>query len=249
MMNKVFFGILLLGTLFGCGRSDPNGDSKETTVVPELKQIAVYQTAVPEPSGLVYNSKTNTLFTVSDGNGTVYEIDFSGNILRSFVIQSSDMEGIALSANCDTMYIAEETNQNISKYLINGTKLSSFPVNVATNPSHGPEGVTMGANNHIYVINEKTPCMLLEYLGSKEVYRKTIDYTIDCSDIFYDNTDSSIWLVSDESRQVIKMTSSGSLLKTYSVSFPKGEGIAIVQNKIYIINDSDNKLYVFEKPQ
>jgi uncharacterized protein YjiK len=231
----------------GCSRSDPEGATVTSKATPLVK-VAEYATAVPEPSGLVYNSKTNTLMTVSDQNSTVYELDFTGTVVKSMVIPSTDMEGIALSSNCDTMYIAEETSELISKYLMTGAKLMSFPSAVATVVKHGPEGVTVDQNNHVFVINEKLPTMLLEYNQGREVSRKDINYTTDLSDIFYDAATDCFWIVSDESEEVIKISRTGALLGKWSVPFAKGEGLTIVQNKIYIINDSDGKLYVFDKP-
>ena len=240
--------IVFLGLLsWSCARQEPDAGIL-SPAVNALVQVAVYNIEVREPSGLAYNSKNNTLMTVSDGNSTVYEMDFTGRIIKSFAIQSSDLEGIALSANCDTMYVAEETNQLITTYLINGTKLSSFPVNVATVLSHGPEGVTVDKNNHVFVLNEKFPTMILEYNQGKEVWRKEINYTIDCSDIFYELSTDCFWIVSDESQRVVKLSRAGSLLGEWSIPVPKGEGLTIVQNKIYIVSDSENKLYVFQKP-
>jgi uncharacterized protein YjiK len=246
-MNKRIV-ILIAGFLsWSCTRQEPDA-GLVIPAVPALVQVAVHNLDVPEPSGLAYNSKDNALMTVSDGNSTVYELDFTGRVLKSYVVASSDMEGIALSANCDTMYIAEETNQLITKYLINGTKLSSFPVNVATVVKHGPEGVTVDKNNHVFALNEKFPMMIVEYNQGKEVWRKEINYTIDCSDIFYETSTDCFWIVSDESMRVIKVSRNGDLLGSWSVPFTKGEGLAIVQNKIYIVNDAENKMYVFDKP-
>ena len=246
-MGKVLAVVVLSVVFFGCSRPESGVQTVVPTASP-LNKVGEYTTTVPEPSGLVYNSKNNTLVTVSDQNSTVYEMDFTGRVLGSMVISSSDMEGIALSANCDTMYIAEETNELITKYLVNGTKLSSFPVNVATVLKHGPEGVTVDKNNHVFVLNEKLPMMILEYNQGKEVWRKEINYTTDCSDIFYENSSDSFWIISDESQRVINLSRSGSLLGEWSVPFTKGEGLTIVQNKIYIVNDLDGKLYVFDKP-
>lgn len=247
-MKRFFLVIFIISLLSGCKRNDPNGDDSSNDIIPSLKLVAEYATAVSEPSGLTYNSRNNTLMTVSDGNSTVYEIDFMGKILHSTLIQSSDLEGITLSANCDTMYVVEETNQKVAKYLINGTKLSSFSVNVALNPKNALEGITLDENNNIFVLNEKSPRMLLEFSGNTEIFRKELDYSTDCSDIFYEMSTKAIWMVSDESRSVMKLSRGGELLARYSIPFVKGEGIAIVQDKIYIVNDSDNKLYVFEKP-
>ncbi len=246
---KNFFVIIIVSViLFGCKRDEPVATVIDSSIIP-LVQLAQYSTSVPEPSGLYYNSKTNSLWTVSDGNGTIYEIDFTGKVLRSIVIPSSDLEGVTFSTNCDTFYVAEETNQLITKYLTNGNKLYSFPCNVATVISHGPEGVALNTtNNHLWVLNEKDPCMLLEYVNKTELWRKQINYTLDCSDIFYDKQLDCIWMVSDESKQVVKLSKTGERISAYSVPLTKMEGITIVQDKIYLINDSNGILYVFQKP-
>lgn len=246
-MKKVLVGLIFGVLLIGCSRPESGVQTVIPNVTPLVK-IAEYATVVPEPSGLIYNWKNNTLMTVSDQNSTVYEMDFTGRIIKSMVIPSSDMEGIALSANCDTMYIAEETKELITTYLINGTKLSSFPVNVATEVKHGPEGVTIDKYNHIFVLNEKLPMMILEYDQGKEVSRKEINYSTDCSDIFYEDSTDCFWIISDESQLVYKLSRSGALLGEWSVPFTKGEGLTIVQNRIYIVNDMDGKLYIFDKP-
>jgi uncharacterized protein YjiK len=248
MVKKIFLFICISCLFFACTRNEPVSSASDTSVT-ALTLVAQYSTTVSEPSGLYFNSKTNSLWTVSDGNSTVYEIDFQGKVLKSLAISSSDLEGITFSANCDTFYVAEETNQLITKYLTNGTKLSSFPVNVATMISHGPEGLTLNTtNNHIFIINEKSPCMLLEYNNSKLLWQKQIDYTLDCSDIYFDKQLNCLWMVSDESSKVIKMSLTGDLLAEYSVPITKMEGITIYQDKIYLINDQNGILYVFQKP-
>lgn len=245
-MKKIFTIILLLVTI-SCQRNQP-GDSIADPTVTSLKQLAYYQTSVPEPSGLCYNSKTNSLFTVSDGNGTVYEINFTGKILQSFMIPSSDLEGITFSANNDTMYVVEETDRLVSKYFPDGRKISSFTVDVATASNSALEGITIDNNNHIIVINEKKPCMILEFIGQKEILRKEINYVIDLSDIFYEKSTNTFWIVSDESQKVIQLSRNFSLIGQWGISFKKGEGITIVNNKIYIVNDSNGILYEFERP-
>ncbi|MFA7420383.1 MAG: SdiA-regulated domain-containing protein [Melioribacteraceae bacterium] len=248
LLKKTILFLLLL-QFFGCKREEPADQITNPITSTSLKQIAVYKTSVPEPSGLFYNTKTKTLFTVSDGNSTVYEMDLTGSIIRSFLIQSSDMEGITFSANSDTMYVAEETNQLVTKYLTNGAKLYSFPVNVATLVSHGPEGIALNTtNNHLYVINESDPCMLLEYVNKTEVQRKLINYTLDCSDIYYDSQLDCIWLVSDVSKQMVKLSTSGDLLALFDLPLTKMEGVTVIQDKIYMMNDQTNELYVFQKP-
>lgn len=245
-MKKLLIIILIFISL-SCQRNQPGTGITDTTVT-NLKQLASYPTSVPEPSGLYYNSKTNSLFTVSDGNGTVYEIDFNGKVLHSLVIQSTDLEGITFSADNDTMYVVEETNRLVAKYLPDGRKLVSFSVNVATAPNNALEGITVDNNNRLFIINEKSPRMILEYYGQKEISRKEIAYVSDLSDIYYEKTSNSFWIVSDESQKVIRLSRDFTLIGQWSLPFTKGEGITIVGNKLYIVNDSNNTLYEFERP-
>ena len=239
--------ILLGGLILCCNRNGP--DSVSAPDIQSLNPIHTYDISIPEPSGLVYNSKDSALMVVSDANSTVYRVDFTGRVLNSMIIQSSDLEGIALSSNCDTMYVAEETKQLITKYLPNGTKLSSFPVNVATNINHGPEGVTINNNGKIVVLNEKLPCLILEFDGAgNELRRKELNYSTDLSDIFYSSTDSCYWIVSDESKMLMKLSEEWIIIKAWNIPVNKAEGVVVVNEIIYIVSDSEAKMYVFQKP-
>jgi len=249
-LHKILYAAILLFMVFGlnCDRSDPSS-SNNNTIIPTLTPIAVYTLNITEPSGIAYNSKNNTLLIVSDGNPDIYETNFTGNILRTIPTSSSDMEGITLSKNCDTIYVVEETNKLVTTYSESGTRLNSFSFDVATNPKHAMEGISRNlSNGHSFIINEKLPCMLLEFNNSTEIWRKEINYSTDISDIFYDQTDSSLWIVSDESKRILKLTSAGNLISEWGITVVQGEGITIVQDKIYIVSDPESKMYVFQKP-
>lgn len=90
--------------------------------------------------------------------------------------------------------------------------------------------------------------MLLEFYNLTEIWRKEINYSTDISDIFYDQTDSSLWIVSDESKRILKLTLALHLISEWSIPVVQGEGITIVQDKIFIVSDPESKMYVFQKP-
>ncbi len=246
-MRSLITAFLSLIIFLGCNKNTSNEKvtSADST---SLKLLAEFQMEVPEPSGLVYNSKTNSLFTVSDGNSTVYEIDFTGKILSLLKIDNVDLEGIAFSGNCDTMYVVDEAYQLVAKYLSTGKKLNSFPLHVATNKDHSLEGITLDNENNLMVVNEKLPCLLLKLNGTQEISRTEIESVKDCADITYDKELDCFWLISDESRKIVRLSKSCETLSEHSLPFRKGEGIAIVKDKIYIVNDDESKLYVFQKP-
>ena len=203
--NIFFLGLMIIN--LNCSRNDPEVVNNNPDVQ-SIKPVFIYDLNISEPSGITYNSKNNSLMVVSDGKPDIYEIDFMGNILATIPTTSSDMEGITLSKNCDTIFVVEETNKLVSSYLISGSRLSSFSFNVATDPKHALEGIAKNnVNGHTFFINEKLPCMILEFNNTTELWRREINYSIDISDIYYDEANNLLWIVSDESKKILKLSS------------------------------------------
>ncbi len=248
--NKIYILslLVLLITIIGCSREDPE-KLTGTTDSTDLKSLAVYNLNVPEPSGLAYNHKNNTLFVVADSRSDIFEIDLLGNVLNTIPTAGFDLEGIALSKNCDTIFVVEEKDQRITTLSINGNTINSFKINVASSPNSALEGITRNSKKgRLIVINEKSPCLLLEFAGSTELWRKEIKYTSDISDICYEESSDSYWVLSDESKKILKLSTDGLLLSEWTIPVTKAEGIAIIQDKIYIVSDSESKMYLFQKP-
>ena len=243
--------VLVIGT--GCKRDAP---TQGTAAVPQgtatILPIAEFSLGpnISEPSGIAYNAKNNSFIVVSDSHPEVYEIDSHGTLLRTIPTAGSDLEGIALSITNDTIYVVEEKNRLVVSFLANGTKLSSFSADVASLPNNALEGITAGKNGHLYVLNEKLPGMLLEYaLNGTELKRTPLSIASDYADIFYSESEDCLWMISDESQKIMKTDLNGSLISQWYVPFTKGEGITIVRDTIYVVNDSDAKLYIFNKPK
>ena len=247
--NKYLLIVLLaIFIFFGCARDNPETITNPPNIQ-KIYPINTYTLTIPEPSGIAYNSKNNSLMVVSDGYPNIYEIGFTGITLNTIIATGSDMEGITLSKNCDTIYVVEEKKKVVTAFNLNGVKLYSFSANVATSDNSALEGITINkTTNTLYVINEKDPRMILGYNNLTEIWRKTIDYASDISDIYYEESTNCFWLISDESAKIMKLSITGELLKEWEIPFTKGEGITIVVDKIYVVNDLDGKLYVFQKP-
>lgn len=251
-MSKVilfFISGLLLCT--GCKKNESGGVTPpDTTVQTEtLQPLSVYPINVNEPSGLFYCPKSNSLYTIPDGHTDIYELNMSGVIVRTIPVSSLDMEGIVLSKNYDTLFVVEEGTYKIVKYLQNGTKAGSFTIVTSPDPKHGLEGITLDNQNNIYLLNEKSPCLLvkLNYNG-QELWRKELSYTTDISDICYDEKTGSLWIVSDESKMLLQLSMDGSLLKKWNIPITQAEGLAMTNDKLYMISDAESKLYSFKRP-
>ncbi len=247
MKYAYLFSCLLL--LAGCSRPDPvkvrpDPDGKT------LQPIAAVDLLphIPEPSGLVWNPGHNTLMVVSDAKSDIFEIGLDGALIRTIPTTSSDLEGVAISRTGDTLYVAEERNQLVTLYSGAGVRLHSIPVRVATLDNNALEGVAVDRQNHLWVINEKNPRLLLQFFNGLEVSRLEISHVSDLSDICCDTMDDGLWIISDESRKIIKIDRRGALLGEWGLPFDKGEGIAFAGDKMYVVNDQDGKLYTFARP-
>lgn len=237
----------------GCTRKEPTtiigNDPSSSTALQPIAQYYLGE-KITEPSSIVFFEQRNTLLVVSDSHPEVYEIDFRGKLLSTIATAGSDLEGIALSRTNDTIYVAEERNKRIVSYRSNGTQLSSFSADVATLPNNALEGVAVRKNGNIFVLNEKSPGMLLEFTpAGSEIRRINLSFALDFSDVFYDESGEYLWFVSDESKKVIKTDMNCQPLAQWSIPFTKGEGITIVRDTVYIVNDADATMYLFHKPK
>ncbi|HPN38092.1 MAG TPA: SdiA-regulated domain-containing protein, partial [Melioribacteraceae bacterium] len=223
-MKKELLYLLIVTLLFtNCKRNEPDGNIVTPTdpnALNIIQEISLPQ-EITEPSGIFYNSSTNTLFIVSDNSPKIFEVNING-ILKSTINTSGvDLEGITFSSNNDTIWVVEESGQKVSKYLKTGLHLLSFPLNVATNSKHALEGITIDNQNHLFVINEKEPTLLVECVNNQSVYQKNIAYASDISDICYDNQQNCLWVLSDESSSIVKIDKKGNLIATYKLPMDK----------------------------
>jgi uncharacterized protein YjiK len=248
MFMVLLFALLESIGISSCKRSEPTSN---LVIVPEtssLQLLRVHSLTVTEPSGLAYSQVQQALYMISDNSPAVYRIDTLGRVLSSISVDAQDIEGVALSANAETLYVVEETPSLVSKFLMNGTKVSSFPVTVRTLPNHSLEGITVDNQGHLYVLNEQSPMMMLGFSGRTEILRMTLNYSTDISDICYDSAGDCFWIVSDESQKVFRISRTGVLQGQWSMSVRQGEGIALIGNCLYIVSDVEGKLYVFVRP-
>jgi len=250
-LRRPLFGALLLW-VSSCTRTAPDGtgpdDPTDTTM---LVPIATYDLgpSVTEPSGLVYDARSDAFIVVSDSHPELYWVDRRGALQRTVTTAGTDLEGISLSASGDTVYLAEERNRVIDSYRRDGTLLSSFPADVATLPNNALEGVSSGPGGRLFVLNEKAPGMLLEYApNGTELKRTVLSFASDYSDVMFDSVRNALWIVSDESRKLFRTDLSGSVQASWSLPFAKGEGISIVHDTLYIVNDADARMYLFSLP-
>jgi len=221
---------------------------KESTNTSQLELLNSYSIDVPEPSGLAISG--NVLYTVSDNTNNVYKLSTSGLVLQTIEFDGNDLEGVSSYTN-GKLLLAEERTKNIVELSITTGQSTSHQMNYDNDEANaGIEGVAYNSSEEIiYFLNEKNPDKLFKLNNNFNVVQSyNLNFANDYSGIFYDASLNLLWIVSDESQTINKCTLEGELLDSYSINVNKPEGIAVTNDKIYIVSDSQERLYVFQKP-
>lgn len=207
-----------------------------------------YKLKISEPSGITYFN--NYLYIVSDTNGIIYRTDLKGTIVEEIKTGFKDLEGVAVD-NSGELFVVSETKRilvSIEKLYETRKKFNVKGTQKLKNS--GLEGLSFNPkNNTFYVVNEKAPKQILNISKKGKVLSTVeINFVKDLSGISIDDSGDSLWLLSDESQKIVNISKKGKLLRSYKIPVKKAEGIVVVKNKIYVVSDSQKKLYVFKKP-
>jgi len=240
------FTILLLGiifTLFSCNNSDITSSTNSFTLLEE------FTLQVSEPSGLSLGKNAKSLWTVCDApDNKIYEMDLSGNIIQTLNYVGDDFEGIEYDSSKNVLWIVEERKYNLVEIALTGEKIDTKKIDFIGNKINGFEGVCVG-NDFYYIANEKLPTKILK-LNSKFSIVSNFDLVgiNDVSGLCYNDLTNQIWGISDESKLLFCFEENLGIIKKYELPFDKMEGLAIdfKKNLVYLVNDSQNKLYIYK---
>ena len=84
-----------------------------------------------EPSGLTLDHRGSSLYTVSDDSKLIFNLDLQGRIISdsTFLIEVSDLEGIALTADNKSMLVVQEQTNSIIRFdIITKTEIQRIPL-------------------------------------------------------------------------------------------------------------------------
>lgn len=215
-----------------------------------LTLISKYKLDIPEPSALSLNADTNSLWTVSDNNSTVYLISLTGKILSSFILTNAlDLEGIEF-VNDSTLAVVSEFSDELIICSPQGVERNRYKISSKQFDNQGLEGVAFKKDSGSFcVINEKNPSLLIELTDNfLETRRTEITSMSDISDIYYDNTEKITWLLSDEDQAVFRFNSEGVLIEELPLDVAQPEGLAYDKqnNFVYVVSDKTSELFVYK---
>ncbi|OQY34436.1 MAG: hypothetical protein B6241_04875 [Spirochaetaceae bacterium 4572_59] len=236
-MKARILNIILLISLVSCSNAE------------ELKIKKDYSLKVREPSGLTYDQSSDSFWTVSDESSTLYNISSKGKVLDKIEIDAYDLEGIAVSSDRD-FYVVDEFYKELIILDSQGEEQKRVKLDIQSPENNGPEGICLNeGNSRIILVNEKNPGLLqiYDYQGNKE-REFLLDFAPDYSGITYDKGRNAFWILSDEAKTLYLVNMEEGVQARYQLDIPDPEGIAVdKKGRLYIVSDSQDKLYQMEK--
>ncbi len=210
------------------------------------KSIAI---AIPEPSDICYNPKTDTFFIVSD-NGILFETDHDQKIIRKVAEKDADFE--AVYADGQFIYAVDETHRNIYRYDETLKRIGIANVPFAGGRNRGYEATTFNkSKNSFLLFTEKDPITLFELDANFKITNQ-IDLSRLARDIsgatYYNDF---LWLLSDESMRLIKLNpATYEVLGQWSLPVINPEGIAFDKDGTLLVTCDDmQRIYYFNNPE
>ncbi len=242
--TKTFLFVIPVILLFGSSGCS-FGSEKED----RIKKVGEYNLKVPEPSGLAIAFDNKSLWTVSDGNSTVYNITFEGKIIRQFKVTGIDLEGITVIDE-NTICVIQEARRELLFVDYEGNEKNRVKIDFDGERNSGFEGITYDSKNkNYYIVNEKKPVVLIKTDKNFQIINSfKMKEVKDLSDVFYDTKNNILWLISDESHMVLKCKPDGTIIQKYKVNIKQIEGVCIDKDNkyLYLVSDPENRLYKFE---
>ena len=205
---------------------------------------------IDEPSGLAMDPDGEHLWIVSDQDDDLYKTDLTGKIIEKTDIPKGDYEGVAITADGQTLYLLDESENEILIWRLDDGKQDKIKLTEKSSKKSGPEGIDIDwSTDEIYVVNEKNPRTLhiLELDGAQKK-RQEITALSDMSAVCVNPENKELWILSDEDGLLIRANPDYSVVSSFSVPIEQPEGLAINfnKNRIYIVSDAEEMLYIFE---
>lgn len=246
---------MMVSSLASCLRDEPviiEQDNKPSeSKVYTLGETKSYDTSLEGLSAICLNEAGDGLYIAED-NGHVYEFDLEGKQKNKFSFPSPDdahdWEGITRSAD-GKIYLCEERLREV--YLLSSdhksvTKVSEGPYEDGGQDNQGYEGIAAG-DGVLYVANQSLPLRVYKYSLSGKTWDTSFDasWASSLSDIFYDSEDGTLWITDAKTQKLTQMTSEGSVIRDYDISFvkkPEGFCKDAARKQFWFVCDKTSKL-------
>ena len=211
--------LVIVGTVSAsCGTGTTGYEADSPT------PYSVYTTGVKEFSGVCYNQAKTALLAVSD-LGKIYEINFDGTTRQELPYNgNNDFEAITVNHQTGEIYLADERVNKIYKMTSADattlTEVATIKISGAI-ANKGLEGVSYGVDT-LYITNQTSPAILIKYaLKTGVEIRIPIHFATFLSDICYDGTDHSLWILDSKRKRVTHCSVDGEEIASQFVDMIK----------------------------
>ncbi len=237
-------------TVFGCATPEPIlvepdvQSSKADGMPSNLTLRDDYRVDVDEPSDLAFiNGK---LYTVSDSHSRIYEIDDDGDVRDVINIEGYDLEALA-GDNEGHFYVGDESRAKVWRLDSDGNRQASFAIDT-TDGNSGIEGLAFDNDGVMYVAKEKNPATIirLDASSGEEINREKLGFTDDLSALTFNVADNLLYALSDEEHKLYRFDANLELLTSWKLPIAHPEGLAFDGQTLYVVSDSEERLYVLE---
>ena len=197
---------------------------------------------VEEPSDLV--SVNGLLYAVSDSHGKIYAVTAAGNAHEFLDIKGDDLEAIGYVRN--ELVVGEESTGTIWHIDATGDRHDPIALPDARDSNSGLEGLVGTPGGHLFAIKEKDPARIYELDATGGVLRdERVDIARDLSAISYNPRDRRLYVLSDEDATLFRLTHDFRADRAWKLPVTNPEGLAFDGSSIYIVSDSEARIYTF----
>ena len=216
---------------------------------PKLEAIDKIKLRIPEPSDICVGPDKKSFYIVSD-NGTLFQTDLRGQILKKAKYRGADFEGVWYKS--PYVHVADESLRQIILYDTTGLKkVASYQYSYFGARNKGWEGITWNpVRNRFVLFTERSPLMLFEvdtgYVITRE--EEMTQFAEVSSLTWHDN---KLWILSDEERELYRVNPSTYAIETgWSVPVHNPEGVCFgPDGYLYVLSDDRAMLYIFPLPE
>ncbi|MEO8704344.1 MAG: SdiA-regulated domain-containing protein [Kofleriaceae bacterium] len=210
----------------------------------KLRLLDHHKLDVDEPSDLTFaNGK---LYTISDQHSKIYEIDGDGDTQKTIDITGNDLEALAYDESRGQFVMADESSSKLWYVDDDGDRHDAIELD-ADDGNSGIEGLAFADNGHLFVAKEKDPARIFELdADGKELDRKKIDWADDLSALAWNSEDGHLYALSDQDHALFRLEKDLDVDHAWKLPIDKPEGIAFDGDTLYVVSDSEEKIYIFE---
>ena len=232
----------------GPGTIEPYLDNSKADGHPShLEYIDRARTDMEEPSDLVRVG--NKLFAVSDQHSKIYEVDPGNGDSEEYVnIDGHDLEALGYDHTRNEFLIADELKAKIWTIDEDGNRHDSIEIENADDGNSGIEGIVVrSTDDHLFAVKEKDPARIYELeIDGTLIDSKKVDFAKDLSGVSYNASDKHVYVLSDEDHSLFRLDKNWDPDRAWKLPVDKPEGLAFEGNTLYIVSDSENRIYTFE---